>query len=395
MARDVLGGSGGGDYLPPSAVGGVSAGSYDPLRSVYMPTDECLLRFRRAVTRARHGGAAARVTTRGDSTTYGVLSGTNPNTEVRKDFSWPNRARVLLQSGQLLPGQVEESIQQLNAADDARLTYTGGANGGSLASTQTLTFADAAGHDAYDFCIIRSSGAPSVSVSVDAGGAQVLDLTTVTANQAATFRVTAVGTGAHSVVVTGPASGVAQITNIEPVTLATPPIIKLGSYGISGQTLATVNPSATGSGSNMAPILRPLPDLMILLMGINDMRAVSDLQAGAAIYATNVTAFVNAFQAQGSDVAIIVFPSYFSNQTGVPSADESRLFHQAIYNVADTLKVPVMDLQRRWGYGVTSTTGASSTPVTNSAMYDGTHPTLLGYRDMGRMVARFLADTAG
>lgn len=370
----------------------VSGQSLTP-SGIFIPGDGCLLNFRKAAVRARHGGRAVRVNCKGDSTTLGTLSGTNPNTLLRKDYVWFSRARQGLQinGGLGAIGQVEESIMQMNTADDARFTYAGGATGPTLAATQTMTFADAAGHDAYDLCILRSGGAASVSVSVDAGGAQVLDLTTVVNNQAGTFRVTGVGTGAHSVVITGPAAGTAQFTNVEPITLATPPIIKLGGVGASGQTLAALNPSATGSGSQMAPILRPLPDLMFLLMGVNDMRGSADLVAGAATFKANVTAFVTAFQAQGTDVVLMTAPSYFSNQSGVPSQDESVLFHQAIYDVARATNCAVLDVQRRWGYGVASTTGASSTPVTNSAMYDGTHPTLYGYWDIGRMVAYFLA----
>jgi lysophospholipase L1-like esterase len=374
---------------------GVNSPRYDKLSSIYIPTDECLLRYRSAILRARHGGAKCRVNVRGDSTTLGVLSGTNPNTLLRKDYIWFSRARQMMMSGQMLPGQIEESIMQMAVADDARFSYVG-ATGGLLTNGQSQTFADASGHDAYDLVILRSGNAASVVVSGTevVGTPLTVDLTTITNNQAATKRIPMSSTTAHTITIAGPAIGSAQITNIEPVTVANPPIMAIGGVGVSGQTLATLNPTVTGSGSNMAPVLRPLPDLEFLLMGVNDMRGSADLAAGAATYKANVSAFVTAFQAQGTDVVLMIAPSYNSNQSGVPSATESVLFHQAVYDVADAQGCAVIDMQRRWGYGVTPTTGSATTPATNNAMYDGTHMTLLGYWDKGRVVARFLADAA-
>lgn len=371
---------------------GVNSPRYDKLSSIYIPTDECLLRYRSAMVRARHGGAKCRVNVRGDSTTLGVLSGTNPNTLLRRDYIWFSRARQILQAGQHLPGQVEESIMQMAAADDGRFSYVG-ATGGLLTNTQSLTFADGAGHDAYDLVILRSGNAASVVVSGTevVGTPLTVSLAGITNNQAGTIRIPMSSTTAHTITVAGPAIGSAQITNIEPVLTTSPPIMAIGGVGVSGQTLATLNPTLTGSGTNMAPVLRPLPDLEFLLMGVNDMRGSADLVAGAATYKANVAAFVTAFQAQGSDVAIVIAPSYNSNQSGVPSATESVLFHQAVYDTADSLGCAVIDIQRRWGYGVVPTTNAATTPVSANAMYDGTHMTLLGYWDMGRVVARFLA----
>lgn len=377
----------------------ISGSSLSP-EGILAPPDPgaASLNFRKAVAKARLGqGPAALVDVRGDSTTYGVLSGTNPLTLLRKDYVWTARARQLLAGGSVLPGVVGDSFMQFANLDDTRFTYTGGGNFGTLITGQTMVLALEAGYDTVDLRILRSGAAGNVVVS----GAEVvgspltLALSGVTNNQVGVFRVPLSSAAAHTITLAGPASGTAQVLNLEPSVLASPSIIALGGVGISGQTLATLAPGSTGSGTNMEKILRQLPAQLHLLMGVNDMRGSADLAAGAVAYRANLDAFVLACQAQGTDPVLWTQPSYFSNQSGVASSDESVLFHQAVYDVARTRNCWVIDLARRWGYGVGPTTGFATTPATLSALYDGTHPTLVGYWDMGGVMAKFLTAVAG
>lgn len=374
----------------------VQGGSGLTPSGIYIPGDGCLLNARKAAARARNGGRKVRVNARGDSTTYGVLSGTNPSSLVRSNYNWLKRAQDALNRSNAV-GRCEESIMHFAVVDDARFSYTGGGNFGTLVTGQTMVSAMASGYDAFDLCILRSGNAGDVVVT----GAEVvgspltLALSGVTNNQAATFRVPMSSTTAHTFTVAGPASGTAQILNLEPVLTTNPPILGIGGVGISGQTLATLAPGSTGSGTNMEKVLRPVPDVLALFMGINDMRNSSNLAVDAVAYGALVDLFATACIAQGTDPVLIVWPSYFSNLQGLASATEGTLFQQTIYDVARSRNCAVIDLQKRWGQGVTPTTGFASTPVTNSALYDGTHPTLLGYWDIGEAFSSLMRYACG
>lgn len=359
------------------------------------------LNMRKGMARARNGGQAARVLIRGDSVSYGVLSGTNPGAAVRRDYIHYRRAQQLLSAGghAVLPGRVESSIMQFGTADDDRFSYGGGATGGNLVgNTQSQVMALEAGYDTVDIVVLRSGGAVSIGVSgAEVVGTPLTFSFTVANNAAERFRIPMSSAAAHTFTITGPAAGNVTVLNIEPFVLATPPIIKLGGVGVSGQVLGVggLNPNLTGSGTNMEKILRQQPDQLHLLMGINDMKGSPDYSIGSATFKNDVDAFVLACLAQGTDPVLWTQPSYLSAVSGPASAFESLLFHQAIYDVARNRNVWVVDLARRWGYGVNPTTGFASTPVTNSALYDGTHPTLLGYFDIGVLMMRFLLAMAG
>lgn len=388
--------------LPRDATTGaliVSGTGLTPM-GILPPPDQAAasLNYRKAVAKGRFGGTIPRVVMQGDSTTLGTFSGTNPGGLVRRDYVSHSRARQELNAGNMFPGVIGESLMNMNTADDARFTYTGGAGGPTLATGQTMVFADAdTGHDAYDLVVLKTGAAASIVVSGTevVGTPLTIDISAQGSNTALVYRVPMSSTTIHTITIAGPAAGSVQITNLEPITIAAPPILKLGGFGVGGRTLASINPGATGSGSIMAPILRPLPAAIHLLLGVNDMRNSADLAAGAATYKTNLDLFVTACLSQNTDCVLWTAPSYFSNQSGVASDTESILFHQAVYEVARNRNLWVVDLARRWGYGVNPTTGSSSTPVTNSAFYDGTHPTLLGYWDMGGLLARVLVVIAG
>jgi hypothetical protein len=75
---------------------------------------------------------------------------------------------------------------------------------------------------------------------------------------------------------------------------------------------------------------------------------------------------------------------------GSPGAFEAYLYHQAIYEVAETYDAAVWDLQRRWGYGYDSADWSKRKwPLT-----DGVHPTLAGYEDISIGMSQILASVS-
>jgi lysophospholipase L1-like esterase len=360
--------------------------SYDRHSQLFLPSDSCLLNMKKAFARARNGGAAVRYICRGDSTTIGVISGTNPLglTDMR-DISWVDKARRMLDTSDALAAPVTESVM----ADTipARSTFGSGWSAGGFvavssgAGAETFTWNDDYQANAYDIVILRSGNAPSITCNIDGAGAATLTLSQSN-NTAAIFRVTHADVAAHDLVFTKPSSGTVTIYAIEPLNTLDPPVLKMARMGVSGQTLATLNPTVITSGSNMYQLLQCVPDTIQLLMGVNDFRVASP---NLTTYKSNLQAFVTAFRNISCDPILTVFPTY-NNAVSGPGVFEGVLWHQAIYEVAEEMNVAVLDLQRRWGYGTGPTTGGAG------ALYDGLHPTLAGYYDIARMVANFIAN---
>jgi lysophospholipase L1-like esterase len=283
---------------------------------------------------------------------------------------------------------VTESVTE--PSTDARFTVGAGWTGVPITVNAgaggTLTFADDNQADTWDICLLLGAGtaAATISISVD-GVPTVFTMPSLSNPRVLTVRVSAGAVGTHTLVFGAPSVGSYSILSIDPTQSATPPVVKIGWVGISGQSLATLNPGSIGSGSNMSYLLNQYPDIAHLHMGINDMHTwgagSGTPAAGAAVYQTNLAAWVSAFRAQNCDPVFTVWPSngYAAQNPGVY---EQLLWHQAIYAVADANNVAVLDLARRWGYGGGQTG--------KQAMYDGTHPTLFGYRDIATMVAGFL-----
>jgi lysophospholipase L1-like esterase len=396
------------DGLTPST--GPSSSRYNRQTDLYLPSDSCLTYLQSALARSRNGGTPAKLLCKGDSTTLGTLGGGGNGTNaaynpsslvVSKDLSWVDRGRRQLAASNALGGAAAEGAL-FGAVNDtgtagSRFTVTAGVTIGwvfTAGSGGTLTFADDNQSNAYDLILQRSGTLPSgATVAIDGGSAVTVDASSLTTTgQFGTFRFTASGVGTHSVVITAPATGTLNIVAIVPVNTVTPPIVQIGRHGVSGQTLATyMSGGSTGTGGQFNyTVAGWKPDAALLLMGINDMHTWSSgngtIAAGAAAYKANLVSYVTTCRAQATDPILGVFPSRgYALQS--PGDYEALLWHQAIYEVADAYDVAVWDLQRRWGYGY----GPIDYAAPKWPMYDGTHPTLVGYSDMGRWLHNFLA----
>ena len=102
---------------------------------------------------------------------------------------------------------------------------------------------------------------------------------------------------------------------------------------------------------------------------------------------------MTAFQNINCDPILTAWPSRgYPGQ--LPNDYEQLLYHQAIYEVADQYNVALFDLQRRWGYGYGPINYAAVNGVTPTPLYEGTHATLAGYADIGRMISNIVARIA-
>lgn len=141
----------------------------------------------------------------------------------------------------------------------------------------------------------------------------------------------------------------------------------------------------------MSFLLAGKPDAMHLHMGINDMHFWTSTNgtpaAGAAALQTLYNSWCTSSIAAGACPIFTNWPSYnYADATQATRGQwEALLYHQALYTAADANAAPVLDLARRWGYGTAPTLAGLN------QLYDGVHPTVLGYADIGAFFADFLA----
>lgn len=313
-------------------------------------------------------------------------------------YSWVDQARTQAIQRNILGGLISECLCSFDAAD-SRLAFSGTFPVGkpisvTSANTGSMTFSDDSQSNAFDLWFLNSSGAngTTIAVSID-GGADVTLTAPSNATNAWTYRLNASGgtVGTHTVTIKPPAAGTMLILAIEPVNTTSPALLRIGRVGVSGQRLVDINPGVVTSGSAMASVLKLKPDHVHLHMGINDMHQWTTTNgtpaAGAATYLTNLGLFATSVNNAGAGASYTVWPSYnYADATqatrGVNEAIDT--WHPQIYAAADAAAYGfVMDLARRWGYGVP--------PTGINALYDGTHPMVLGYADNGTMFADFLA----
>jgi hypothetical protein len=118
-----------------------------------------------------------------------------------------------------------------------------------------------------------------------------------------------------------------------------------------------------------ADVIAYAPHLAIVQLDVNEAvhgKTPATLQA-------NLSTIVSGFQAAGSEVVLVASCA----QSGTTAAAWST-FRNAVYNVADTYKAPLVDITDRFGPYATATA--------NGLMYDANHPNGAGYADTAQAV---------
>lgn len=361
---------------------------YDGLHGIYNATAPKLQKVRAKLAQAAVGAGTCRVLCAGDSITEGVGATGKPDVS-----SYPTYLRSLLVGrGYTSAGTGWVPPRNNNTGNtDSRWNIVSGfaVFGGAttynnfVMSTTTnganaIFTSDVAG-DTVDIAYLDSSAYGAFTYSID-NASSGLGFGTITPSSATprVFKLTVSGlsNATHTVKITTTSTtqsflGPVQVRNSAGGLL-------LSNLGVGSSQTDTW--ASTASYYHNGPYAAAIDtyDLVIVEpMIVND--AVVGLGSSATL--TNLTNIVTTFQATGADV-VMLCPGT-PNPAGTISAATWTPYRQAVYTVADSLNVPVLEPADRWG--------AWATAQANGLMNDQYHPTSAGYRDIASGLLRLIS----
>jgi len=346
----------------------ISAGIYDRRLNVYNYKPAQVFRLRTALAKAAAGTALANIGFNGDSTVAGTNGGNVPGTTA-----WPILFRNMLATiGYPSAGSGIVAAYRAASSSDPRWTYGSGwsapsGNSSRIANSTTtnaLTFASV--ETGTQTHVYYSNASGPFTVALD-GGAPV----TVTPTGASTMGVLTSGTLADtthtlSIVRT---SGTVEIFGVEVRKASTG--VRIYNAGIAGAKAASVADTAwssvaqTVAGGASAQFTA---DAIFLCCEINDMTGGGGAVVPAATYKTQMQTAINNLKVNGASLILITANPV---QTG-----DFTDYTKALYELADTNNLPLVDIQDRWG----SYTSANARAI----MGDNVHPSPAGNAELAR-----------
>jgi lysophospholipase L1-like esterase len=210
-----------------------------------------------------------------------------------------------------------------------------------------------------------NNNTPAFNVSID-GGADV----TVTPPGGAshsTYQVTGLANTTHTIRVTRIA-GTCQIWGASVRGTTGRAAANFGSGSQTAFTFATF----TAWYQYQAMVTHVAPKAAFVMFGTNDVIAASPV----ATFKANMTTIVNALSAIGGGIDVVMMSPIYATSAFDPYRD-------ALYQVADTLDVPLID----WAHFA----GGYTVAVANGLMADTNHPNKPGFLSMGANLARLVA----
>jgi lysophospholipase L1-like esterase len=363
-----------GDFTALPSYVGVRTKPFDARSSLYNGTAPNF-RTIRAKANAVRQGDTLRVTAIGDSTTAGA--GATAQT------SWPVQLLDLLG----LPVKGTGAVFGSQGITDSRWTSTGTVTGAgayaqmSAAATKTFT-SDRAGTDA-DIRFYRNSGAFDVLVdsAIISAGVTVTGGTYNTS----TGRVTPDGSlSAGKVTITGLASSThaVKVTSVATTFLIAVNVYASGSAGVQISNMGVPSTkvadwTSTAFASFYQQATLELADAFILTLVVNDSSAATTV----ATYKTNLTTIATNLKAI-APVILVAGP----NASGTSSTNHQP-YVSAIYDIADSLDLPVFDLFHRWGNYLNANN--------LGLIADTVHPNAKGYADWAQAMSAALQLAGG
>lgn len=324
---------------------------YDPALNLYNGVAANLFYLRRLIGLTKQGGTG-KITCIGDSTTVGT--GATPATSF--PMQWRN---MLIASGCALRGT--GIVYAGQTVSDPRFTSTGTVAVGSgiyaqLSVGATKTFvSDVPGTEIDIYYWNTSTG--QVAWDIDNGATSG----TIAPTGATTIGKATIGTGladtTHTVKITASGGTVFWIgVNVRHTTG-----LQITNAGVA--TTSTANWTATTGVNPFPQAMAETPDLIVVLIGVNDSSGAVPI----ATYEANLTAIVTACQAIAPTLLLLPV-----NSSSVAAAAHNP-YANAVYNVADALNVAVVDFFDRWNsYFRANTYGLIA---------DTVHPNAAGYAD--------------
>lgn len=329
---------------------GARTGTFDAVRSLYVPDGASTTSIRALVQAAALGSRLTKVAWIGTSIVagYGSVMGVS---------SAPVLLRAKMRGyGNVGTGMVPASngyyLGTVTTLDDARWSLNGSVSIlggprvsnmqlhlGSATTGRTVTFTSDVPGTEIDLYYFNNSrpftysidGAAAVTVTPPGGS--TIGKTTITglANTTHTVTLTVAGTTGTFYLL---GVDVRQPNGIE--------VAGLGYYGaITEDWLPTSSSSAFFNGHN--DVGGYAPDAVLVQLGPNEL--IHGIAGGAATVKTNLNTIVAAHKAAGRKVALVVDPPI---ESGTVSG-WATTYRSAIYDVADTHLVPLVDLTHSWG----------------------------------------------
>jgi len=266
-------------------------------------------------------------------------------------------------------------------ATDARLTFGTGwvlsaqgfANGSAMQSpagvTTDLLYTHAPSADTFDIYYAKAPSTGTFGASVDGGS--VTNTATAATNSIGKVTIsTTAGTG-HVLKITSTGAAAVFIIGIEG-RLSTQNAIRVGNVGVSS---ARTSHWATGGGyAGTDAVKAYAPDLSIIMLGINDAAGVP-----TATFSANLATLATACAVSGDVILMSVVPSQSGSGA---SPTEEAAFQAATQSLALTAGYGYIDIFTRFESWTTANA--------NGWMYDGKHPTHLGYADIANAVVAAL-----
>lgn len=362
----------------PAAVG-ARAGRFDPVTGVYVPANasNVLLQSKAVMANAFAARQQVNILCLGDSETAGV--GTNAGGQYTPLTSYPGRlAQILGQAGypKVGTGWVYP-CHNLSVTQDSRITSTGSWGALNQSATQlwlnstgsgTLTFTSDVAGTVAEFQYLPTSTAFTYQID----GATAVNVTPAGSGQTpVVISVTGLASTTHTITINATGTGV-LIQAFQVRTTAGGVLVS--NAGLSGSTALqwTQSPGTPGSVGN---VVTPNPDLVLMSLGINDARTGGSTADGTvAQFKANYIPVITRFSTS------IAKPVWLCVQVPPATADQATShynwgqFQSAIYDLADTYGLPVLDLTYLFG-GYQNQAFAN----TNGLYFDSLHPSDKGY----------------
>lgn len=337
----------------------IGARAYDPRYQTYNFKPKHLRKTRALLANAKVGNSMCKITTIGTS----IAAGQGVD---RSLYSWPVYLRDLLAGTDYYGGTGQVPPVAGDSTIDPRWSTPGYSpfkiNGFWTLfafGTAAATF-NSGGKVGNGFDLWYIDGANNFTVAID-GGAAVTVTATNTGN-VLLYSATGLAATSHSVVIT-PVVG--SIT-IGPAQIGGSTGIVVNNFGIGSAKASDFVCSTSGAGAmnfayNDAPAL----------VTINAMTNEAVNGGTVADFKANMLTVVQRMKAAGADVLLIgEIPANLADLTA---------YRTALYEIADSEDLPVLDMFDRWGsYTEGNTLGLYS---------DNYHGSKAGYRDYAQAVA--------
>lgn len=357
------------------AAAGTRTGRYSTTHRMYLPKGADIGPMRRKIAQALAGTNTYRLAGMGHS----IVAGQGGTPGVIDDMRLLQLRAA--QAGKATPGIV---TAYNNTTRDARVTVdpewyvTGGPRDNMQLHLSCVTvgksFTVAFDHAGTTVDVFTFGNGSAVTYSVD--GAAPVTITPSGASALQTTTITGLANTTHTVTVTSTSTTVAYILG---VALHNATGLEVGNFGYSGSIANDWRPTGSGTGATFYngysdAVVGWKADGVVIELGANEII----WSVGSASLADNLGLILEGLQALGKDVVLTVDPPVYS----ATRTNWFSTFYPVLYDVADTYKVPLLDLSAHW---INRTIGDA-----RGLYADQWHPNNEGYFDLHSVFAKAL-----